>query len=118
MGGAAYVAQVLSGSNRWLRHLDLGFNGVCAQGACALATGLRGNVVLETLELGYNGISDAGVQALAGAVQVNTVLTSLGLPSNGISDEGVNELVVALRDNRYMHVHNQVHEHTHTLSLS
>ena len=34
--GAAYVAQVLSGSNRWLRHLDLGFNGVCAQGACGL----------------------------------------------------------------------------------
>jgi len=97
--GVQHIATVIAGVNTTLKQLDLGFNGVCLDGARALSHGLRHNHWLETLELGYNGITDAGACELAKAVRCNTVLTALGVPSNGISNEGAAELASALREN-------------------
>jgi hypothetical protein len=64
--------------NRTLRELDVGENGVTAEGAGALAAGVRANGgVLVSLALENNPIGDAGWRALE-AIRTPTLALFLG----------------------------------------
>jgi len=76
-GGAANLGDMLR-FNRTLRELDVGENGVTAEGAGALAAGVRANGgVLVSLALENNPIGDAGWRALE-AIRTPTLALFLG----------------------------------------
>ncbi|MEM1167157.1 MAG: COR domain-containing protein, partial [Planctomycetota bacterium] len=84
--GAQAIASGLPG----LTSLDLGSNGIGADGAQAIASGLAG---LTSLSLGSNRIGADGAQAIASGL---AGLTSLSLGSNRIGDDGAQAIASGL----------------------
>jgi hypothetical protein len=91
MSGVAALADVISDMGA-LTKFDISNNSLCAAGAKALASGLKGNHVMTELDLagnafgnnGWGGSDVSGVVALADAIPDMGALTSLNLSSNDI----------------------------------
>lgn len=97
--GARMIATGL-GQNRKLRRLHLGSNDVSADGATALASALKGPTSLSELDLSNNLIGDAGAGSLAAALEINTVMSTLFLGVNWIGDAGAKLFAKALQTNQ------------------
>ncbi|KAJ4461029.1 hypothetical protein PAPYR_2466 [Paratrimastix pyriformis] len=85
--------------NQTLTSLQLGYNRVGDEGACALAEALAHNHTLTYLDLYQNEIGPRGARALAAALSHNSTLEYLDLRHNPMEAEAVRTLVVALQAN-------------------
>ena len=94
---AVTVAAALK-SNRRLRELDLGENGIRAAGASALGEALTRNRTLTDLGLRHNGLCE-GAAALAKGLVANRGLRALDLRDNDLGEREVLALARALRSN-------------------
>jgi hypothetical protein len=79
-----------------LATLDLNYNLIGAEGACALAGALGGVTGLVKLDLGLNDIGAEGARALAGALGGMTRLAKLYLWETAIGAEGTRALAGVL----------------------
>ena len=96
LGGASAMGAALAHRSCVLTHLDLSGNGIDADGAAALACGLRFSGTLVDLALGFNRIGPSGAGALADALLGAPALTSLELEWNGVGSSGAAALARAL----------------------
>ena len=98
--GATAVAEALdSNPNHNLRALDVRDNDVTAAGAAKLLASLARASALETLRLGKNYIADAGATAVAEALAGSITLRTLDLHCNGIGAPGATKVATALARN-------------------
>ena len=86
--GATALARGLQQKHCILQKLDVSANGIDRQGAIAVATMLRANMVLVSLNLSFNSIGDEGATAIAVALQRNHTLKMLSLRRNNITNAG------------------------------
>ena len=93
---ASRFASLIKVSESALARLDLGSNGLGAQGTGVIAAALAGNRTLKALSLAQNELEPAGAEALMSALRVNSALTALWLGGNRLSNEGVTSIVDAL----------------------
>eukprot|EP00316_Scyphosphaera_apsteinii_P001621 CAMPEP_0119324834 /NCGR_PEP_ID=MMETSP1333-20130426/64310_1 /TAXON_ID=418940 /ORGANISM="Scyphosphaera apsteinii, Strain RCC1455" /LENGTH=294 /DNA_ID=CAMNT_0007332639 /DNA_START=150 /DNA_END=1034 /DNA_ORIENTATION=- len=100
--GAKVIASTLKAAARRLNRLDIGWNGVGARGARALAEALRMNPELTDLSLSWNAVKDRGAKALGDALSYNHKLTTLNLDHNAIKDAGAAAIAKGLKDNSVM----------------
>ena len=92
------MAPRAAGSNTTLTQLDIGENGIGAEGGGKLAHGFTINTTLTQLHIRRNLIGDEGGGKLADAT-ISTTLTQLDIGYNGIGAEGVGTLADALTMN-------------------
>lgn len=98
--GARAVARALSTPGNEIVGVNLDSCKITCEGAKALATGLKGNQVLEELVLLDNEIGDDGAVALAEALATApSALRVLSLPRNRIGEVGGAALGNALKTN-------------------
>eukprot|EP00732_Lithocolla_globosa_P000401 Lithocolla_globosa_v1_NODE_120_length_6112_cov_229.957240.p1 type:complete len:1897 gc:universal NODE_120_length_6112_cov_229.957240:270-5960(+) len=113
-----------------LKHLNLGFNAICDEGARAIAVSLEhsslqylslecnrigddaaiavganlGNSTLQHLNLSKNSIGVEGVKILASGLKKNSTLQQLDLHGNALGDGGANELAASLANSSLQHL--------------
>ena len=97
--GARALGEAMAEGISRLESLGLALNPLGAEGALALAGGIRHNRVLYTLNLAGCGIGDDGAIAIAIALRSNQALRSLSLDSNDIGPRGAAALASMLRIN-------------------
>eukprot|EP00511_Aplanochytrium_stocchinoi_P002917 CAMPEP_0204843886 /NCGR_PEP_ID=MMETSP1346-20131115/48242_1 /ASSEMBLY_ACC=CAM_ASM_000771 /TAXON_ID=215587 /ORGANISM="Aplanochytrium stocchinoi, Strain GSBS06" /LENGTH=984 /DNA_ID=CAMNT_0051983107 /DNA_START=91 /DNA_END=3046 /DNA_ORIENTATION=+ len=94
------LGNILAHKSCPIASLDLGGNGIGADGAVAIGDSLRYNKTLKILFLQWNGIGPQGGIAIGDALRHNDTLTSLDLYDNQIRDEGASRIADALKINQ------------------
>ena len=97
--GAVAVADGIK-INTVLTKLYLQSNELGPKGARAVADAIKINTVLQVLDLGDNGLGAEGARAVADSIKINTVLRVLDLDNNGLCQEVLSEVEQALQANK------------------
>ena len=90
------LCAVLRDTNRTLKRLYAGGNGLAQLSATPLSEVLSANSSLEGLYLNVNAFGDKGAHDLANGMEPNQTLRELGLGSNGIEHDGLKSLCEAI----------------------
>ena len=96
--GCVEIVKLFDNTNCQLRGLNLGANGITAEGVEQLSSVLA-NSQLSSLYLWGNDITNEGVKQLS-SVLANSQLSSLYLGGNGITNEGVKQLSSVLANSQ------------------
>lgn len=96
--GAKHVAYMLQ--NCGIKHLNLDYNDIKADGVEKIADSLRDNRTLESLSLVDNLAKDKGAQALARMIEHNKKVKHLNLTNNDIREAGAEHLASCIQSNR------------------
>lgn len=93
-------AQAIAPAMAWVTVLDLSGNHLGQEGCACLAAGLRSpGALLEVLKLESNGVGDEGARELGVVLAENATLRELEVRRNSITDEGGRLLARALETN-------------------
>lgn len=116
--GAAALSRCLQ-FNKIISHLNLGSNGLGADGMKILCTGFRNNTTLVELDLHSNNIGVRGCQSLADVLPTMQSLRKLHLERNAIGDRGCSALAKVLTAVRFTATDtNKSFEHEETMTTT
>ena len=93
--GTFFIAEGLLHSSG-LKHLELKWCGITAEGAKSIADALKVNQTLEHLDISFNTIGDTGVVHMAEALKSNNSLKKLELGACGLTEKGLTVLSASL----------------------
>eukprot|EP00036_Acanthoecidae_sp_10tr_P018164 CAMPEP_0206303820 /NCGR_PEP_ID=MMETSP0106_2-20121207/9431_1 /ASSEMBLY_ACC=CAM_ASM_000206 /TAXON_ID=81532 /ORGANISM="Acanthoeca-like sp., Strain 10tr" /LENGTH=163 /DNA_ID=CAMNT_0053734621 /DNA_START=299 /DNA_END=786 /DNA_ORIENTATION=- len=96
---AGSLARALVSLSCRVRHLDLEYNDLGAEGGKAIAAALQVNSTITTINLRYNGLGAEGGKAIAAALQVNSTITTIDLRRNNLGADGGKAIAAALQVN-------------------
>eukprot|EP00873_Tetraselmis_striata_P004342 jgi/Tetstr1/424606/TSEL_015128.t1 len=95
--GIKAVCEALAEGGAAITHLDIGNNGITAEGAEALATYLTGNKNIVELKVYMNDIGNGGMYKVAEAVKTCPKLEHFDISGNNFGEEGMAVLAAALK---------------------